>query len=285
MHFEVDPEKSTATELDSHADSLVVGRYSKILEDMGRKAMVSGFTSDLGKPITVPVVNAAVAYDCEVTGNTHILVICNALYFQSMEENLIPPFMMRLAGVEVDECPKFLSKKPSERNHSMLFPEAEVRILFQLDGIISYVPTRLPTNRELKDAEGSYLMLTPNMPTWDPHTDIYRDQEYEMTDYNGNIKRRHPVTNLVDNNVDDRSIFAVEIACDPGHFISAVNTLGKVCVGGLKSIHRKGKVTAQDLATRLKIPFKMAKQTLRATTQLAVRMVDEPSLINNKQIP
>ena len=40
-----------------------------------------------------------------------------------MDINLIPPFMMRLAGLEVDECPKFLSKEPNEQNHSMYFPE------------------------------------------------------------------------------------------------------------------------------------------------------------------
>ena len=157
MRFELDPDKTTATELDSHADSPVVGRYSKILEDTGKTATVSGFTTDLGKPITVPIVNAAVAYDSEITGETYILIVNNALYFQNMEENLIPPFMMRLAGIEVDECPKFLSRRPTESNHSMLFPDAGVRIPFQLDGIISYLPTRLPTNKELKNKEGAYL--------------------------------------------------------------------------------------------------------------------------------
>ena len=283
VRFELDLDKTIATELDSHADSPVIARYSRILEDTGNTATVSGFTSDLGKPITVLIVTAAVAYNSEITGETYILVVCNALYFQNMEENLIPPFMMRLAEIEVDECPKFLSRNPTESNHSMLFPEAGVRIPFQLDGIISYLTTRLPTSKELKDKEGTYLMLTPNMPTWDPHTDIYRDQEYRMTDYNGNIKPHRPDKSLVDSNVDDRSILAVETASDPRHFISAVNMLGSVCVSGLKSISRKGKVTAQDLVARLKIPIEMAKKTLRATTQLAVRTVDEPSLTRKYQ--
>ena len=171
-----DYETVTATELDSHADSPVVGKYARILEDTGRRATVTGFTSDLGKPMSVPVVNAAVAYDCELTGETHILVLCNALHFQRMENNLIPPFMMRLAGIEVDECPKFLSKQPTESNHSMFFPAEEIRIPFQLEGIISYVPTRCPTEDELTHREGEYLMLTPNVPTWDPHTELYKDQ-------------------------------------------------------------------------------------------------------------
>ena len=95
--------------------------------------------------------------------------------------------MMRLAGIEVDKCPKFFAKSPTENNHLMYFPEAGIKIPFQLEGIISYIPTRIPTTTELEEQSGAYLLLTPNMPTWDPHTSIYRDQEYGMTDYNRNI--------------------------------------------------------------------------------------------------
>ena len=178
--YQVGNERILATELDSHADSPMVGSYSTVLEYTGRKANVTGFTEDLRRPMTVPVVNAALAYDCDITGETRILVVCNALYFKNMDVNLIPPFMMRLAGVEVNECPKFLSKNPSEDNHSMYFPREDVRISFHLEGIISYIPTRAPRKDELKELEGKYLLLTPNMPTWDPHTGIYRKVEADI---------------------------------------------------------------------------------------------------------
>ena len=70
VQYNINPSKIMATELGLHADSLVVGRYSRILEDTGRKATVSGITTDLGKPTTLPVVNAAVAYECDVTGRS-----------------------------------------------------------------------------------------------------------------------------------------------------------------------------------------------------------------------
>ena len=81
----------------------MVRRYLSVLEDIESKAKVAGFTSELGKPMTVPVVTAAVIYDCEYTGKTYILVIYNALYFQNMDTNLLPTIMMRLAGLDVDE--------------------------------------------------------------------------------------------------------------------------------------------------------------------------------------
>ena len=280
VSYNVDLSKVTATELDSHADSPVVGWYSRILEETGRKATVSGFTSDLGKPITVLVVNAAVTYDC----NVYILVICNALYFKNMEENLVPPFMMRLAGIDVNECPKFLAKIPSESNHSMYFPDADVRVPFQLEGIISHIPMRIPSTSELDEQTGSYLLLTPNMPTWDPHTPIYRDQEDGMTNYNGNIKQKCPDTLPDDTNVFDRRVACVGDNTHLSALIAAVKTLKDICIGGgVQSVHRKGKVMAADLVLRLKVPIEMAKKILKATTQLGVRTVNELSLTRKFQ--
>ena len=102
----------SATELDSHANLPVVGRYARILETTHNTALVSGITSDLGKPIRVPIVITAVAYDCKYTVHTYTMVIHNALFFNNMTVNLIPPMMMRIADLEINECPKFLSKNP-----------------------------------------------------------------------------------------------------------------------------------------------------------------------------
>ena len=70
ISMEPDFEWVTATELDSHVDLPVVGKYAWILKGTGRRATVSEFTSDLGKPLSVPIVNAAIAYNCKYTGAT-----------------------------------------------------------------------------------------------------------------------------------------------------------------------------------------------------------------------
>ena len=270
-----DTEYVAATELDSHADSPVVGKYCKVLESTGRRATVSGFTTDLGKPMSVPVVNAAVAYDCEYTGKTYIMTICNALYFENMEVNLVPPFMMRLTGIEVDECPKFLAKVPSDHHHSMYFPEEDIRIPFQLEGIISYIPTRAPTDDELANEEGHYLLLTPNLPVWNPHTPDYKDQEHAMLDYNGHVRDSKRAK------TSTREILTIHHGpiehMDQQQLVASVKFLGET-VSAVNSVHRKGRVDASKLSQRLNIPYEMAKKTIQATTQLAVRTVQEPSL-------
>ena len=135
-------------ELDSHADSPVVGNGAHILEQTGRKVSVSGFTNELSKPMLVDVVNAVITYDCPRTGLSYPLLINNALFVPSIDCCLINPFIMRLAGVQVDECPKFLSPFPSIENHSLYFPDTELRIPLQLEGIVSYLPCRSPTKEE-----------------------------------------------------------------------------------------------------------------------------------------
>ena len=70
----------------------------------------------------VPVVHAVVAYDCPITDNTTILIINNALYIREMEHNLLPPIMIRLNGLLVDEFPKFLFPNITIETHSISFP-------------------------------------------------------------------------------------------------------------------------------------------------------------------
>jgi len=280
------------------------------LEFTDKEVNVSGFSKSLGKPLSVPVVNAAVAYDCDLTGNTYILVICNALYVKDMEVNLVPPIMMRLAGLQVNECPKFLSNEPSIEDHSLYFPESDLRIPFQLEGIISYIPTRLPSSEELINNEGSYLLLTPNMQNWDPHTKIYSEQEYNMVDYNGNIKRKddrpktiyHHIssTNQLNTNEIINEIRDVreDPISSPHHFIASVSKLDIIddpileddiehilnddfttsTISGVHTSNKRGKLKPVELAETLNIPLEMARRTLKATTQLALRSSENPSL-------
>lgn len=93
-----------ATELDSHANSPVVGKHSHIIETSNKYALILGFKSDIGNPLVqVPVVTAEIAYNCEYSGETYIMVIHNISYFKNMEVSLIPYIVMQIAGLEVDK--------------------------------------------------------------------------------------------------------------------------------------------------------------------------------------
>ena len=108
---------TSRTELDYHDDSPVVGKNAMILYKTEMTVNVTPFSNDFGIVPEVPVVHAAVAYYCPITGNSTILIINNALYIRYMEHDLLPPIMMRLNELLVDKCLKFLCPSPTIENH------------------------------------------------------------------------------------------------------------------------------------------------------------------------
>jgi hypothetical protein len=133
----------------------------------------------------VPLVDAAVRYDCPFDGRVYILLIQNALYVPSMDYNLLPPFMMREAGLIVKDTPKIQLDDPSEEDHAITFPETGFRIPLSLWGVFSYFPTTKPTENDLVEPDEVYV-LTPTR--WNPHTDAYAKNEEAIMDWEGNVK-------------------------------------------------------------------------------------------------
>jgi hypothetical protein len=103
-------EDGATTQLDSHANMVVVGKQAIVFGDTGKKADVRPFSNDCSKLESIPIVDAAVAYDCPYSMETYILKVSNALYVKSMKHNLIPPFIMREAGLEVNDVPRIQTK-------------------------------------------------------------------------------------------------------------------------------------------------------------------------------
>ena len=92
----------------------------------------------------VTIVDAALAYYCKLTIKTYLLIARNSLYILSMENNLIPPFIMCEAGLLVDDVASICcGENVSHYSHCIIVIEAdiEVRIPLILDGIFSYFPT------------------------------------------------------------------------------------------------------------------------------------------------
>jgi hypothetical protein len=97
----------------------------------------------LGTANSVPIITAAIAYDDVITAKTYILIIHQALYFRDkLENNLLNPFQCRLNGVGINECPRILDPSINDDSHSILFPNEDLKIPLQLNGIVSYFPVK-----------------------------------------------------------------------------------------------------------------------------------------------
>ena len=106
-----------------------------------------------------------------------------------MEHNLLPPIMMRLNGILVDEFLKFLCPNPTIETHSIFFPTENTRLPLALHGSTSYISTRRPKGMSEVN-EHTNLVLTSYNPDWDPRSPIYSQQEISMTNWKGEIRTR-----------------------------------------------------------------------------------------------
>lgn len=102
---------------------------------------VNGFSDAVGSLNDVSLVDAVIVY-VDNEGCLFLLVMYNALYIPSMDHHLIPPFILREAGLKVDETPKIQSDDPGEDVHSIRDPGSGLHIHLKLRGMFSYFDCR-----------------------------------------------------------------------------------------------------------------------------------------------
>lgn len=107
-----------------------------------------------------------------------------------MDHNPSPPFLLREAGLYVDETPKHQVALPVIDNHAIVDSETGMRIHLSLNGIFSCFPRCALTLEEIKDQE-DYPIIFSKTPgdanARDPYTSHFAEIEAVMLDGNGLI--------------------------------------------------------------------------------------------------
>ena len=181
---------TSRTELDSHANMAVVGKNAKVIQFTGKSTHVQAFSPDC-EPQEVKIVDALVMWEDPNNDKSCLPLIENALHVPSMNDNLVPPFLIREAGAVCKDVPKIHVDKPDSEDHTLFFPDREVRMVSQLNGTFSCFPTMSPTDgdidRIINGNEEEPLLLTPEHAV-DPHSDMHAKNEFNVTDDDGNLK-------------------------------------------------------------------------------------------------
>ena len=109
---------------------------------MAKTVNVGAFSESAGGPNNVPIVDAMISYDCERINQVYLLVLRNVLYIESMDDNLIPPFILRDAGLTVDDKAKIYCEEgtATEEDHTIQERSTGLFIPLQLRSIFSYFP-------------------------------------------------------------------------------------------------------------------------------------------------
>ena len=71
MELDRDGAGLSRTDLDSHANVVVVGEHAAIINDTNRRDEVSTFTLDYKLLSKVPIVDAAIKHDCPCSGEPY----------------------------------------------------------------------------------------------------------------------------------------------------------------------------------------------------------------------
>ncbi len=108
-----------ATKLDSHANMVVAGSDCTVIATSSHHATVTPFSSNLPMMDMDEFGDVAIAYDDPISLQTHLLVMRNALLIPTMDHNLIPQFLIWLAGLQIDETPKHQLALPTVDNHAI----------------------------------------------------------------------------------------------------------------------------------------------------------------------
>ena len=125
------------TELDFHANMLVVGNQEFLFSQSDQNANVRAFAEEVQALPEVSIVDAVISYDCPHSGETYMLVVRNDICVTSMDNNSVPPFVLREAGLILNDKSKIHCEDLSVEGNSLMDEETGLRTNFTLSGTFS----------------------------------------------------------------------------------------------------------------------------------------------------
>ena len=170
------------THLVSHTNMIICGKYCWVFADSGLKADVSAFSEEVGKMLNVPIVDALILYENLVTGEKFLLVIRNALYVPSINHNLLPPFVLREAGIECNNVTKIHCNPPTKDLHTIIDRESELHICLSIENTFSIFQSTKSTTDDVRDTGIPLVLISPE-GSWDPSLSQYQQREQALIDY------------------------------------------------------------------------------------------------------
>ncbi len=191
IRYNLDGIHETILELDSHANTCVLGCSALIILDYNRPVSVVCYDESLGSK-TYQTMSGVVAYDDPQTGRTLHLIINQAIHIPHFDHHLLCPIKCHVNDVIINNLPKFLATDPTDQTHALTLTDPDnplqpVILLLILRGVTLVLNARSTTMNEFNSHDYLRLHLTSETLTWDPTTDLYEQQEHAMMDYSGNI--------------------------------------------------------------------------------------------------
>jgi Reverse transcriptase (RNA-dependent DNA polymerase) len=261
-------------ELDSHADTVVLGSNCIILSYSGRECDVLPYTDSYDAIKGVPIVTGATAWTSDLTGETFILVFNEALWLgEILDHSLVNPNQLRHHGVDVQDNPY------SKTEMHIGTEDGEHVIPLQAEGTTIYFTSRTPTDEELQTCR--HVLLT-SQAEWNPRDITFPDPSHRVE------ARMSKITSFRDDESDEDTDDQV-VSLNPQEVVERM--ISKVMIGDVRtdevlsdvplrrtfvSNDRHTAVTAAELSERWCIGLTQATNTIQITTQQGIRSATLP---------
>ena len=283
----INDEGSAKNELDTRADTCVLGKNWRYISDEQQVCTVSGFHSAFKSLKEVPIVRAATGWVDPVSGASFILYINQGLWFgEELDHSLINPNQIRHFGIAVSDNP-YDNSKPLGIAHS------EVFVPFKSTGATVYFETFRPSDDQLHDDKFTHVELTDSRKEWDPQL-IVMSPNRPYGEYDAEIKEASMEPKLPDHEVfetdmvlgsvshtlttqllRERMISSVVVDNDDVRRVHAAATtpreIKRSSVKEAASKSRHSAVTPERVGKLFGISLDKARRTLDMTTQHAIR--------------
>jgi hypothetical protein len=245
----------------------MLGGTFHIYEKTAQQCTVYPYSSSY-KPKVVTIAHGGTVYN-HSDGQTYILYINNGFNMTTdVSTSLFNPNQMRAHGIVVYDTPVHRSHAGLS-THLIYVPELDLRIPLQLDGIISYLSTRLPSAAEL---ENCLHVPRTSLVEWDPYSEDFNRQEDTA------VKLQQGYISMVENQpADTYSESNNVLSCvSSAHSQDTFLCLIPSTIGSIKSNVRRTTQSAESLAMQWGIGLKMAERTLLATKQKFIMTAQLP---------
>ena len=173
-------------ELDSHADTWVVGDKCLVIHNHSRPVNVYHYDPNDGHRSS-KTIYATLCYQHPQSGEKFILMIDQAIHIDGLVNHFLCPMQCHLNGVQINEVPKFLVETPSETTHAIELVDPFdtshlLIILLQLRSVTSYFDVFSPSIADYENEDIPKIHLTAEEPPWDPSM-----RETRILDHQGQI--------------------------------------------------------------------------------------------------
>ena len=251
-------------ELDSHADTIVLGANCIILSHTGQSCKVMPYSDTYDAITDVPVVTGATLWTSPHDGDEFILIFNEAHWMgDTLQHTLVNPNQLRGYGTTIQDNPF----APSPLKFK---PPTCPTIPLTTMGTIIYCNTCAPSDCELSTLPHIHLSSSA---TWDPHNVVFPTHRVEEEEHQPQISQISSISSL--------SLSASDLTStihDPVTFHSRLISSVQVHAPSkspeelpsaptFQSKGRHSSVSPQDLSERWFIGLKKAKDTIKNTTQ------------------